>query len=255
MEPLADAVRLFRSTREWIAPVLTSSAFLERGVLTPDEFVRAGDHLVQCCPSWTWCEGDSSKIKQYLPQQKQFLLTRGVPCNQRVSKLYSTSIEDKTEKGEESGDWEVPTLKSQQTAVEGENSTSSGQYNNVQVSKEEDEYLDMEDESLALDEAAVVHPTTTSPVLSSSSSYLKSRRYDLSITYDKYYQTPRIWLFGYDENGSPLSNHDVFEDIISDYAKKTVSFTFLKLFLLKLRNIKNHNYVIMSFSNTCSLSL
>ncbi len=23
--------------------------------------------------------------------------------------------------------------------------------------------------------------------------------YDLSITYDKYYQTPRVWLFGYDE--------------------------------------------------------
>ena len=28
---------------------------------------------------------------------------------------------------------------------------------------------------------------------------LRTRTYDLSITYDKYYQTPRIWLFGYDE--------------------------------------------------------
>jgi hypothetical protein len=26
-----------------------------------------------------------------------------------------------------------------------------------------------------------------------------TRTYDLHITYDKYYQTPRLWLFGYDE--------------------------------------------------------
>ncbi|ETW49632.1 hypothetical protein PFMALIP_02340 [Plasmodium falciparum MaliPS096_E11] len=28
---------------------------------------------------------------------------------------------------------------------------------------------------------------------------MKIRTYDVSITYDKYYQTPRIWLFGYNE--------------------------------------------------------
>ena len=28
---------------------------------------------------------------------------------------------------------------------------------------------------------------------------LQTRTYDLNITYDKYYQTPRMWLFGYDE--------------------------------------------------------
>ena len=31
---------------------------------------------------------------------------------------------------------------------------------------------------------------------------LSTRTYDLNITYDKYYQTPRLWLFGYDEVGS-----------------------------------------------------
>lgn len=29
----------------------------------------------------------------------------------------------------------------------------------------------------------------------------KNRSYDLSITYDFYYQTPRLWLFGYSEDG------------------------------------------------------
>ena len=27
-----------------------------------------------------------------------------------------------------------------------------------------------------------------------------TRTYDLNITYDKYYQTPRLWLTGYNEN-------------------------------------------------------
>lgn len=31
---------------------------------------------------------------------------------------------------------------------------------------------------------------------------LQVRTYDVMITYDKYYQTPRIWLIGYDEVGS-----------------------------------------------------
>lgn len=30
---------------------------------------------------------------------------------------------------------------------------------------------------------------------------VQTRTYDLHITYDKYYQTPRLWLFGYDEVG------------------------------------------------------
>jgi ubiquitin-like-conjugating enzyme ATG3 len=29
----------------------------------------------------------------------------------------------------------------------------------------------------------------------------KNRTYDLSITYDFYYQTPRLWLIGYSETG------------------------------------------------------
>lgn len=28
---------------------------------------------------------------------------------------------------------------------------------------------------------------------------ISTRTYDLHITYDKYYQTPRLWLTGYDE--------------------------------------------------------
>ena len=91
-----DAIRhqihnVFKSTAEMVIPVLSSSAFQEKGVrlpklvcfpsrhvdfdlnsgirhsklttpvacvyiqvLTPEEFVVAGDMLVQSCPTWSW---------------------------------------------------------------------------------------------------------------------------------------------------------------------------------------------------------
>lgn len=52
---------------------------------------------------------------------------------------------------------------------------------------------------------------------------LRTRTYDISITYDKYYQTPRVWLFGYDEQGKPLTARQIFEDISEDHARKTVT--------------------------------
>lgn len=68
----------------------------------------------------------------------------------------------------------------------------------------------LEDDSLALDES------TNSAVMgfdhaNEDCSILRCRRYDVSITYDNYYRTPRIWLFGYDENGSALTPHAVFQ--------------------------------------------
>jgi len=51
----------------------------------------------------------------------------------------------------------------------------------------------------------------------------KVRKYDLSITYDFYTQTPRLWLTGYNEEGTPLTQSEIFEDIMADYAKKTVT--------------------------------
>ena len=52
---------------------------------------------------------------------------------------------------------------------------------------------------------------------------LKVRKYDLSITYDFYTQTPRLWLTGYSEDGNPLTQNEIFQDIAADYAKKTVT--------------------------------
>ncbi|KAB1204805.1 Autophagy-related protein 3 [Morella rubra] len=52
---------------------------------------------------------------------------------------------------------------------------------------------------------------------------LRTRTYDVSITYDKYYQTPRVWLTGYDESKMLLRPELVLEDVSQDHAHKTVT--------------------------------
>jgi len=50
-----------RAAREYMYPTRTTSAFLEKGVLTPEEYVLAGDELVFKCPTWQWESGDPKK--------------------------------------------------------------------------------------------------------------------------------------------------------------------------------------------------
>eukprot|EP01097_Dermamoeba_algensis_P002551 TRINITY_DN2014_c0_g4_i1.p1 TRINITY_DN2014_c0_g4~~TRINITY_DN2014_c0_g4_i1.p1 ORF type:complete len:144 (-),score=6.51 TRINITY_DN2014_c0_g4_i1:75-506(-) len=70
-------------------------------------------------------------------------------------------------------------------------------------------------------DTATLSPTSAPQV--SGVNVLKTRTYDVSITYDKYYRTPRIWLFGYSENQQPLQPEEVFMDIHADHAFKTVT--------------------------------
>jgi ubiquitin-like-conjugating enzyme ATG3 len=84
---LASAASPFRAVREQLAPVARQSRFLDQGVLTPEEFVLAGDLLVQKCPTWQWASGLKEKRKDYLPQGKQYLVTRNVPCLRRARDL------------------------------------------------------------------------------------------------------------------------------------------------------------------------
>jgi ubiquitin-like-conjugating enzyme ATG3 len=91
------------SIGEAMTPVLLQSKFRETGVITPTEFVAAGDFLVHHCPTWKWATGDESKIKSYLPKEKQFLITRNVPCYKRCKHM---EHKDNLEKivDEENGD-------------------------------------------------------------------------------------------------------------------------------------------------------
>lgn len=260
-----------KSAREYITPTLKSTAFLSRGVLTPEEFVAAGDELVFKCPTWTWEAGDPSKRKKHLPKDKQYLITRNVPCTARVSSLENVVAVNNDEPGgcdgHDDSDWlvsQVLTAEEQQRRAEkaledefdilddeGETvvkNTDGGVEKDVAKlsisdgqdatknkkdddEEEDDEYADMadfEDDNILEDEAAVTTTTAQSSNNNNDSdnaNIIRVRSYDLSITYDKYYQTPRIWLMGYTDDGSnrPLTGDEMMNDVISDYAHRTVT--------------------------------
>lgn len=260
---------IFHGVREYLTPVLTESAFEEKGLLTPEEFVAAGDLLVYKCPTWRWESGDPASRRPYLPDEKQYLVTRNVPCRRRVTALEQTYQTEQPIDGEEewiaassyapehSNDATVEALsdvighisldgsprktlanKSNgsdaprsgsilDAMVDGHFQAAAGQENegNQQTPPdlstfEEDNLTDeAEDDGATL--SATGYLVASEP--DDDDGILYTRTYDLSITYDKYYQTPRMWLFGYDEKSAPLSAEAMFEDIMQDYANRTVT--------------------------------
>ncbi|RMZ81646.1 hypothetical protein DV737_g2384, partial [Chaetothyriales sp. CBS 132003] len=66
--------------RDRYAPITKTSTFRASGQITPEEFLLAGDYLVYKFPSWSWSDASSAARRvNYLPEGKQFLVTRGVP--------------------------------------------------------------------------------------------------------------------------------------------------------------------------------
>ncbi|XP_024383490.1 autophagy-related protein 3 isoform X2 [Physcomitrium patens] len=227
----------FKGAVERMTSPRTVSAFKEKGVLTPDEFILAGDNLVSKCPTWSWEMGDPNKRKPYLPAEKQFLITRNVPCLRRASSIeedynaaggevlldndddegwlatHGIDRENKTE------DEIVPSMDTQESSVKRNFKPL------IPQDDEDEDILDMDD--VGDDNLVETDDSTLQPYLVAhepeDDHILKTRTYDISITYDKYYQTPRVWLTGYDETRYLLQPELVLEDVSQDHARKTVT--------------------------------
>lgn len=119
MSDLIQAVKgTALSVAEYFTPVLKQSKFKQTGVITPEEFVIAGDHLVHQCPTWSWNSAtDPSLIKSYLPTDKQYLVTKKVPCYKRCKDIEYCSNDEKVIMTENDEEGWVDTHHSEPVAV------------------------------------------------------------------------------------------------------------------------------------------
>ncbi|KAI0268815.1 autophagocytosis associated protein [Gloeopeniophorella convolvens] len=249
------------AVRDYLSPVLKESKFKEHGRITPEEFVAAGDFLAYKFPVWSWEAGDPSKARDYLPADKQYMVTRGVPCLRRATSLAYTDADEDAERllsfgdssaaGIDADEWvethagrhadtdsaanpgiidDIPDLDGPH--YDGGVSAAAANLS-LADAPDLDDIPDMEEELEDGDDAAAAPakapppPSKTDDAATvaepSNANLLSVRTYDVMITYDKYYQTPRIWLLGYDENGTPLVPDQIFQDVTAEHAFKTVT--------------------------------
>ncbi|VDO14973.1 unnamed protein product [Rodentolepis nana] len=245
-----------------VTPVLKESRFREEGVITPAEFVAAGDHLVHQCPTWHWASGEKNYIQSYLPENKQYLCTKGVPCHKRFSQMFKVKGDENRvlEETDNDGGWidagfvetgrnlvyfgesislddnsadnDYDQFKSENVikGIEAIDISESKSGDNGLNDDEEPEDFDafmqenMDDEEDDLIVQRVTpQPTSFTDAQASESDVLQTRTYDLYITYDKFYRTARFWLTGFDEHNKPLSASQMFEDF------RQVSLLFLSI--------------------------
>ena len=173
-----------------------------------------------------------------MPPDKQFLVTRGVPCEKRIADLQKFHADNANELERDADDGWVETINpegNKQAATFDLDDLADGGLevvndNNQKPAAGGGAILDLDDIEDDDDDGANMfaekkdeeekQPEDDAKV---GGLILKVRKYDLSITYDFYTQTPRLWLTGFNEEGSPLSQAEIFEDIAADYAKKTVT--------------------------------
>lgn len=229
------------SLREYITPVSHVSTFRETGEITPEEFVEAGDYLVYKFPTWSWSSAPPNKRRAFLPDDKQYLVTKHVPSRYRAS-TYESSDATMEALDEEPDGWTATTFANSNKSEESVddkmkslsiNTAGTTTTNAKPASKpEEDDIIDiedMDDDDEEDDDNAYIPPTKSSTSAAEQDSNLQSdpnsgvRSYNLFITYSTSYRVPKLYLSGFNADGTPLTPEQMFEDIMADYRNKTAT--------------------------------
>ena len=97
--------KLFKGFQDMVSsvkPTLKESKFYTDGILTPEEFIEAGDFLTSKCPTWKWCAAKKESLyNKALPKDKQYLKTT-VPSYRRAEEYLKSNA---TKETIVEGDW------------------------------------------------------------------------------------------------------------------------------------------------------
>ncbi len=172
---------------ESFVPVSTVSQFITKGTLTPDEFVSAGNGLVERESSndptarrWMWQSGTQAGLKNYLPLEKQFLLLTNVKTLPIEAGLL-------------------------QEVTDPENDILSIK---LQTNQPQEPNNEPEDFVLSIEEGEAIE---------------NQRTFEVSIVYDRYYRTPRVFLSGTNYEGKRLAPETVLSYVSPQHANKTIT--------------------------------
>eukprot|EP00918_Siedleckia_nematoides_P024537 GHVU01053101.1.p2 GENE.GHVU01053101.1~~GHVU01053101.1.p2 ORF type:complete len:148 (+),score=20.08 GHVU01053101.1:182-625(+) len=143
----------------------------------------------------------------WLPRDKQYLVTRNIPSRTRVKEL-DKAFSHRTEEhegwimpGDEPtpADTAVPERNYEAPSHPAPSQLPAAEADDAKDDIPEMACLEEDDLIMAPDDAEHCMDEARGGDAAAAAGILHTRTYDLSITYDKYYQTPRLWLFGFDE--------------------------------------------------------
>lgn len=204
------------SLREYLTPINNTSNFEETGQISPDEFVNAGDFLTYKFPTWEWSSAPSKLQKDYLPSDKQFLVTRHVPSYQRAFSYLGIDSNLQEDEEELEDGW-VKSHKLDQANPEEANDNKDNQ--DINTKDDENDIDDLIDDTAEMN----MNEDYDDDFEDLSKNQNSLRKYDLYITYSTSYRVPKIYLVGFNSNGIPLLPDQMFEDISTDYRDKTAT--------------------------------
>ncbi|KAK9479299.1 autophagocytosis associated protein [Lipomyces japonicus] len=224
----------FSSWREYLSPVSHVSTFKQTGEITPEEFVLAGDYLAYKFPTWSWSPAPPSKRRDFLPADKQFLVTKHVASHVRAQAKagdYEPLGTGNDETVDEDG-WTISHLSKELKLSRGvvpSGSILSQPQDDIRLhaqaannDEDADSILDIDDlEEHELDDSGYLQDPAADE--GNNSTRLPDRSYNLYITYSTSYRVPKMYLSGFNAAGGPLTPDEMFEDIVSEYKDKTVT--------------------------------
>ena len=189
----------YKTVADKLIPSLKNNDFLKTGMLTKDEFIEAGNYLTNNYGEWSWCKTNN------IP----YLIFKNI----QYKNINNFLIDDDND---DSDEWNIYTQQNKQKETKIVNETKKEEAK-IEETKIEDNFDLMEfEEELDNEDETVV----------SNSEYLQNyqqKMYDITITYDNYYRTPRIWFHAYNFYSQLIHNDEILKDFSIEHTNVSVT--------------------------------